>query len=82
MKTPTLIHRLHEAAAEFGDRVAYTELDGRGAVVGELTYAELLESAESKAAGLVERGLQGERVVLELPNGLDFVTCFLACLSA
>ena len=81
MNTPTLIHRLHEAAAEFGDRVAYTELDGRGAVVGELTYAELLESAESKAAGLVERGLQGERVVLELPNGLDFVTCFLGCLS-
>ena len=48
-----------------------------------LTYAQLLDLAGAAAARLAELGLQpGDRIVVQLPNGWEFVVLTLACLRA
>lgn len=46
------------------------------------TFSELDRRARSVAAALQARGLQGERVLLLYPPGLDFVAGFYGCLYA
>jgi amino acid adenylation domain-containing protein len=47
----------------------------------DLSYAELCDEAGRLAAGLVTRGVgDGDRVVLHLPNSVDFAVAALACL--
>ncbi|HEV2150539.1 MAG TPA: fatty acyl-AMP ligase, partial [Longimicrobiaceae bacterium] len=53
--------------------------EGPGA---ELTYAELHRRAAALAGELERRGLRGERVLLLLPSGLDYVVSFVGCLYA
>lgn len=47
-----------------------------------LTYSELLSRVEGLAGYLLENGVQGERVLLFYPPGLDFVVGFYACHAA
>ncbi len=45
------------------------------------TYAELLARADATAAGLAGLGMvPGDRIVVQLPNGWEFVVLTLACL--
>jgi salicylate---CoA ligase len=68
---------LHEAAAARPDAVALVDGELR------LTYAQLLDRADAAAARLAELGLQpGDRIVVQLPNGWEFVVLTLACLRA
>lgn len=68
---------LHEAAAVRPDAVALVDGELR------LTYAQLLNRAGAAAARLAELGLQpGDRIVVQLPNGWEFVVLTLACLRA
>lgn len=68
--------------------VSHPERDGL-AIVGtdgheklRLTYRELSEQVEAYAAGLVECGLAGKRVLMLFEPGAGFVVAFLACLRA
>jgi salicylate---CoA ligase len=48
-----------------------------------LTYAELAGRAESAAARLLELGMRpGDRIIVQLANGWEFVVLTLACLHA
>ncbi|MDQ4038196.1 MAG: AMP-binding protein [Actinomycetota bacterium] len=48
-----------------------------------LSYAELLARADATATRLAELGLvSGDRIVVQLPNGLEFVLLTLACLRS
>src|SRR5579885_627356 len=47
------------------------------------SFRSLTEQIESLAAGLAASGLPaGERVALVLPNGLEYLACFLAVVRA
>jgi amino acid adenylation domain-containing protein len=47
----------------------------------ELTYADLQAEVSALAAGLAARGVRaGDRVVLQLPNSVDFIVAALACM--
>jgi D-alanine--poly(phosphoribitol) ligase subunit 1 len=76
VRTATAIHSvILENAGDEPERPAVKDL-GR-----DLTYAALCEEAGRLAAGLVARGVRdGERVVLHLPNSVDFAVAALACL--
>lgn len=50
--------------------------------VAHLTYAELDRRARLIAVVLGKRGLEGQRVLLPFPPGLDFILAFLGCLYA
>ena len=46
------------------------------------SYAELLRRSEMIAAVLQDRAMEGERVLLMFPPGLEFVQAFFGCLMA
>lgn len=59
------------------DKVALVDGDLR------LTYAELTARADSAATALINLGLRADdRIVVQLPNGWEFVVLTLACLRA
>ncbi|HEY3352650.1 MAG TPA: AMP-binding protein, partial [Polyangia bacterium] len=49
----------------------------------DVTYRDLYDRARAKAAALQERGVRkGEKVVLVLPTGIEFVACFFGTVLA
>ncbi|KFG72872.1 (2,3-dihydroxybenzoyl)adenylate synthase [Streptomyces mutabilis] len=79
----TLSEVLREAAARTPHAVAVADpvaLDGAGV---RLTYAELAERADAAAVRLLDLGIRkGDRVLVQLANGWEFVVLTLACLRA
>ena len=75
----SLVDLLRDRAGEMGDRLAYTFLI-EGEEEARLTYGDLDTRARAVGAALQEAGAGGERVVLLLPPGLDFVAAFFGCL--
>ena len=68
---------LHEWAATYGDAVAVVDGDTR------LTYRQLADRADGLACRLLDSGLDpGDAMLVQLPNGWEFVTLTLACLRA
>ena len=65
-------------ASEYPDQFAYQFTDAEERHEG-LTFSELLSRVEGLAGYLQSRGVQGERVLLFYPPGLDFVVGFYAC---
>lgn len=63
-------------------RSALTILREGEAVERRATYRELHDEVMQVAAGLRERCAPGERVLLLLPTGVEFVTAFFGCLAA
>lgn len=75
-----LVDLLTARAAETPDGSAYLFLGDDGAVADERTWGELDRRARALAVRLA--GMEGERALLLLPAGLEFVDCFLGCLAA
>ena len=64
------------SVAEHGDRVAVVDGDRR------VTYFELGHLVDRLALHLAGRGIaEGERAIFQLPNVLEFVIAYLACLK-
>lgn len=78
----TLADLLQAAAAEHGDRTAYTFLADGERESSSLTYAELDHHARAVAAELQDQGLTGQRAVLSYTTGPDFVVALYACFYA
>jgi acyl-CoA synthetase (AMP-forming)/AMP-acid ligase II len=64
------------------DKLAYTYLPPRDRPAVSLTYAQLERRAQSIAADLMSRNLEGQMVLLLYPPGLEFIEAFYACLYA
>ncbi|EAQ35218.1 probable non-ribosomal peptide synthetase [Nitrobacter sp. Nb-311A] len=79
MKDDNLVERLREHVARRPDKVALRFLEQDG-VAEELTFAELDERIRSVAARLQQLGGAGERAVILLPSGINYVVAFYACL--
>ena len=71
----------------------YLSLRGRAGAVGlvcdgpagrhELTFREIADRAARVAAVLRRRGLEpGDRLAVQLPNRLEFIDLFLACVQS
>lgn len=68
---------LHEWAETYDDTVAVVDGDMR------LTYRQLIDRADGLACRLLDSGLNpGDAMLVQLPNGWEFVTLTLACLRA
>jgi acyl-CoA synthetase (AMP-forming)/AMP-acid ligase II len=64
---------LDAAAVAYGDREAYVEPGSR------ISFAEWVSQSRRVAAGLVANGVgKGDVVVLRLPSGIDYATCYAA----
>jgi acyl-CoA synthetase (AMP-forming)/AMP-acid ligase II len=78
---PNLIELLETRARSQPERTAYVFLR-EGLPPLELSYEGLFRRVRNVAGWLQARGLHGQRVLLLLPTGLDFVASFLGCLAA
>ncbi len=76
---PSFAHLLWERAQNAPDQTAYTYLSEPG---GSLTYRELHDRAASLGARLRELATPGDRAVLLVPPGLDYIAAFFGCLYA
>ncbi|HTW28650.1 MAG TPA: AMP-binding protein [Acetobacteraceae bacterium] len=81
-EAPLLPALLHRRATEHGARVALRFLRRGEHLADQASYADLDAAARIAAANLLSAGLARRPVLLALPQGLDFVRCFLGCLYA
>ena len=76
----TIVDLLRQRAAYRPHDRAFTFLvDGETEELN-ITYAELDRKARTVGAWLMASGMQGKRVLLLYPSGLDFIAAFLGCL--
>ena len=80
--TTTVLERLQHYVDRRPTAPAFTFLNESGGEQQTLSYGELRGTAQSIAAGLRAQLAPGERALLLLPEGLDFVPAFLGCLQA
>ncbi|WP_432121834.1 amino acid adenylation domain-containing protein [Streptomyces sp. S1] len=78
----TFTDLVRERAAADPDRTAFSFVHRHGGDRDRLSRAGLDARARSIAAHLQERGLTGERVLVLLSPGLDYIAAFLGCLYA
>jgi acyl transferase domain-containing protein/acyl-CoA synthetase (AMP-forming)/AMP-acid ligase II/acyl carrier protein len=78
----TLTAMLRWRAFEQPDRVAIAFHGEQGGHESTLTYGQLDNRARAVAAWMQQAGLSGERVILLLPPGLDFIVAFAGCMYA
>lgn len=76
---PSFAHVLFERAQDAPDTLAITF---HGEPGGSLNYGELHQRASALAARIRGVASSGDRAVLLLPPGADYVTAFFACLYA
>ncbi|WP_315833220.1 non-ribosomal peptide synthetase [Bradyrhizobium prioriisuperbiae] len=81
MHNDTLVERLRSHAGSRPDALALRFLEG-DAVATELTFTQLDARIRALAARLQQLGGVGERAVILLPTGANYVTAFYACLYA
>ena len=81
-KQTTVVDLLSQWRRRKGGETAFLFLADGETEAGRLTFAELDRNARRVAASLQQRGIQGERVLLLYPPGLDYICAFLGCLYA
>lgn len=62
--------------------LAYTFLNNGEDEVASLTYEQLDKRVRATAVALTQKAAPGDRVLILLPQGLDYVVAFYACLYA
>lgn len=78
----TLIDIMLSRAAEHPDDIAYRFHRFGAGETQDVVMDALARSARAIAETLSRRGLAGERVILALPHGPDFIRAFYGCLAA
>jgi non-ribosomal peptide synthase protein (TIGR01720 family) len=78
----TLVELVRMRALDHPQREAFSFLQDGETQSIQLTYSQLDSRARALAAQLQSVTRPGERVLIFLPPGLDFVTAFLGCLYA
>jgi 8-amino-7-oxononanoate synthase len=78
----TLVDLLEFRAARQPSHTVFRYLNGDGTEEGTLTFATLRRRSRAIAAHLAEHVVPGDRVVLLVPPGLEYVAAFFGCLYA
>jgi acyl-CoA synthetase (AMP-forming)/AMP-acid ligase II/7-keto-8-aminopelargonate synthetase-like enzyme/acyl carrier protein len=77
----SLLGRLELHSQQFSDRPIYTFLSERGNPETQ-TFSQLSDRVRTLAAVIRTYAKPGDRAVLLYPQGLEFISAFLACLAA
>ncbi|WP_163778359.1 AMP-binding protein [Myxococcus vastator] len=80
--SPTLVHALRHWAQVQPQKNAFTYLSGRDQPEQPITYGELARTVFGVAAHLEREGFRGERVLIVMRSGLEYIVGFLACAAA
>ncbi len=77
----SMVDVCRDHALRRGDRLAYRFSDGQS-ILATLSFGELDSSARHIAGFIQQRCMPGDRVLLLLDSGFDFVRAFFGCLYA
>lgn len=77
-----LVEIVLNKTANLSGNLAYTFLKDGETETGTLTYKQLGIQVQAIAAYLQSITVQGDRILLLYPSGLEFITVFLGCLYA
>src|SRR5699024_8284317 len=81
--TDTTVELARRQADRYRDKVAFRfSYHGDDEAASQLTYAELDRKARAIAANLQAHGATGERVLVVVRPGVDFIAGFFGCLYA
>lgn len=64
----------------YPEKIAYRFLNDMLIETSHCTYSDLIKKAKKVAGYLIDKSVQGERVLLMFNPGLDFTIAFFACL--
>jgi acyl-CoA synthetase (AMP-forming)/AMP-acid ligase II len=78
----TLLELLRVRATENAERNAYRFLPGEKRGEQRISYAELDERARALAVAIAERARKGDRALLLVPAGIDYIAAYFGCLYA
>jgi 8-amino-7-oxononanoate synthase len=78
----TLVDLLEYRTARQPEHTVFRFINSDGCEDGALTFATLARRARAIAAQLAEHVVPGDRVVLLIPPGLEYVAAFFGCLYA
>jgi acyl-CoA synthetase (AMP-forming)/AMP-acid ligase II len=82
MAVTTLVDLVEERVADAPDATAYIFLEDGERDARSLTRGALATRARAIAARLLDSAQPGDRVLLVLPPGLDYIAAFFGCLFA
>ncbi|MEC4812231.1 MAG: amino acid adenylation domain-containing protein [Scytonema sp. PMC 1069.18] len=78
----TIVDVLRDRTSRTPYTQAFTFLEDGETIESTLSYHELDRRSRAIAARLQAQGLSGERAILLIPPGLDYLTAFFGCLYA
>jgi 8-amino-7-oxononanoate synthase len=78
----TLVELLRFRAESSGDRIVYRFLPGDGKPEQRISYHELDRRARALAGRIRESASKGDRALLLIPPGLEYVAAYFGCLYA
>nr|MBA3672366.1 AMP-binding protein [Gemmatimonadaceae bacterium] len=78
----TLVELLAYRAESQADDVVFRFINGEGKEDGTLTFGVLHDRARAVASRLVEHVVPGDRVLVLVPPGLDYIASYFGCLYA
>ncbi|MBC8088960.1 MAG: aminotransferase class I/II-fold pyridoxal phosphate-dependent enzyme [Phycisphaerae bacterium] len=78
----SLVDMLEYRAHQHPTQTAFRYLGSDGNEKQTITFAQLQHRARAVAAQLVERTVPGDRVMLLIPPGLDYIAAFFGCVYA
>lgn len=78
----SLVDLIEHRAKNQADKIAYTHLKDRDGDIEEISYADFEKRVKQLAAKLQEFGVEGERIVLMYPPGIDYTVAYFAVIFA
>ncbi len=81
-RVQTLVDLLEYRARRHPTQVAFRYLQGDGSEKATITYAALQHRARAIAVQLTQQVVTGDRVLLLVPPGLEYVAAYFGCLYA
>ena len=81
-KTSNWLQVLEQQASLHSEKIALTELSAQTGATTHISYQELSLRAKALAFDISSHSQFGDRVILLMPSGIDYVVSFFACIYA
>lgn len=77
---PSILHILKSRSLHTPNQKVFTFLEAGESAGESLTFEELQRKAHQLSTGILKFSSKGDRVLLLLPQGIDFIVAFYACM--
>jgi acyl-CoA synthetase (AMP-forming)/AMP-acid ligase II/alkylation response protein AidB-like acyl-CoA dehydrogenase/acyl carrier protein len=79
---PSIVDALSHWREVNPNKTAFTFLSDKGSKESDITFAELHRKVMAFASLLRAEQMEGQRIIIVLPSGIDYAVAFLSCLAS